>query len=77
MYSVDDRLNVVLARNIKMYRKMYEYTLEELAGKLNTSKGDIHNWENEKSIRHPSITSLIILCDIFHCTPNDLLGYSK
>jgi len=56
---------------------MHDFTLEELADKIGTSRGDVHNWENEKSNRHPSITSLIKICDILHCTPNDLLGYSR
>lgn len=57
---------------IKFLREEFNFTQEELARKLNLSKGIISLYENE--IRKPSYEILIKLSEIFDCSIDYLLG---
>lgn len=56
---------------IKFLREEFHFTQEELARKLNLSKGIISLYENE--IRKPSYEILIKLSEIFDCSIDYLL----
>lgn len=57
---------------IKFLREEFNFTQEELAKKLNLSKGIISLYENE--IRKPSYEILIKLSEIFDCSIDYLLS---
>ena len=45
----------------------------ELAKKLNTTQATISRWVG--GLNEPDFTTLFLLCDIFDCSPNELLGW--
>lgn len=62
----------MLSIRLKASRKAMKFTQEELAGKVNTTKGTISNYENGHST--PSNEMLVLLAQILNTTPNYLLG---
>lgn len=60
--------------NFKKIRQENEMTQEELAKKINTSRSNIANYENDKNM--PSIEILNKLSEIFNCSIDYLLGKS-
>lgn len=60
--------------NLKKIRQERSMTQEELAKKINTSRSNIANYENDKNM--PSIDILNKLSEIFDCTIDYLLGKS-
>lgn len=60
--------------NLKKIRQENEMTQEELAKKINTSRSNIANYENDKNM--PSIEILNKLSEIFNCSIDYLLGKS-
>ena len=61
--------------NLKKIRQENEITQEELAKKINTSRSNIANYENDKNM--PSIEILNKLSEIFNCSIDYLLGKSN
>ena len=59
---------------IKFLREEFNYTQQDLADKLNSSKSVIGLYENE--MRKPSMEILIKLSEIFNCSIDYLLGIS-
>lgn len=57
---------------LKFLRKKYKLSQEELAKKINTTKGTISNYENEHST--PSNEVLKDLANVLHTTTDYLLG---
>lgn len=58
--------------NLKKIRQDNQITQEELAKKINTSRSNIANYENDKNM--PSIEILNKLSEIFNCSTDYLLG---
>lgn len=61
--------------NLKKIRQENEMTQEELAKKINTSRSNIANYENDKNM--PSIEILNKLSEILNCSTDYLLGKSN
>ncbi|MGJ9382171.1 hypothetical protein CR203_11825 [Salipaludibacillus neizhouensis] len=64
-----------LSDNVRLYRRLYKWTQQDLATKLNISRTVITRWENEEST--PDLQTLIKLCDIFQINLDTLVGYEK
>lgn len=60
--------------NLKKIRQENDMTQEELAKKINTSRSNIANYENDKNM--PSIEVLNKLSEILNCSTDYLLGKS-
>ena len=60
--------------NIKKIRQDNNLTQEELAKRINTSRSNIANYENDKNM--PSIDILEKLSEIFNCSIDYILGKS-
>lgn len=60
--------------NLKKIRQEKEMTQEELAKKINTSRSNIANYENDKNM--PSIEILNNLSEALNCSTDYLLGKS-
>ena len=60
--------------NLKKIRQDNNLTQEELAKKINTSRSNIANYENDKNM--PSIDVLEKLSKVFNCSTDYLLGKS-
>ena len=60
---------------LKKLRQGYDLTQEDLAKKINTSRSNIANYENDKNM--PSIDVLNKLSEIFNCSIDYLLGKSN
>ena len=60
--------------NLKKIRQNNKMTQEELAKKVNTSRSNIANYENDKNM--PSIEILNKLSEILNCSTDYLLGNS-
>lgn len=60
--------------NLKKIRQEHEMTQEELAKKINTSRSNIANYENDKNM--PSIETLNNLSEALNCSTDYLLGKS-
>lgn len=67
-----DNTNVVLASNIKKYRKIFGLTQEELAQKLGVTFQAVSKWETAKT--DPDISFLPKMADLFHCHIDELFG---
>lgn len=57
---------------LKKLRQDYDFTQEDLAKKINTSRSNIANYENDKNM--PSLDVLNKLSEIFNCSIDYLLG---
>lgn len=60
---------------LKKLRQDYDFTQEDLAKKINTSRSNIANYENDKNM--PSLDVLNKLSEIFNCSIDYLLGKSN
>ena len=60
-----------VGEKINNIRKMAGMTQEELAEKMNVSRQTISKWE--KGISSPDLESVIVLCDLFEISLDDLL----
>lgn len=60
---------------LKKLRQDKNLTQEELAKKINSSRSNIANYENDKNM--PSVEVLDKLSEIFHCSTDFLLGKSE
>ena len=61
----------LLGQEIHIYREKLGFSQRELSEKLNVSHGYINNVENGNN--DVSLSSLISICNVLQCTPNDLL----
>lgn len=61
----------LLGQEIHIYREKLGFSQRELSEKLNVSHGYINNVENGNN--DVSLSSLINICNVLQCTPNDLL----
>lgn len=60
--------------NLKKIRQEHDMTQEDLAKRINTSRSNIANYENDKNM--PSIEILNKLSEILNCSTDYLLGKS-
>lgn len=64
-----------IADNIKKYRKLHSLTQAELAEKMNMDSQYYAQLERfDNPIRHFTLDKILTACDIFNCTPNDIIG---
>lgn len=59
--------------HIKRLRTECRMTQKELAKAVNKSYVTIQSWE--KGTSYPNAESILDMCSLFGCTPNDLLGW--
>ena len=64
-----------IGKRIKSFRALRGMKQEDLAVKLGVSISTVSGWEKE--VYEPSLKYLGMLCDLFHVTPNNLLGIGK
>lgn len=60
-----------LGENLQFLRKRDNITQEQLAEKLDVSRQSVSKWESDST--YPEMDKLIQLCQMFHCTMDDLL----
>lgn len=68
-------MNNMIKMNLKRLRKIYQYTQEEVAEKINVSRQAIAKWENGDST--PDINSCIALANLYNVTIDNLINYSE
>lgn len=56
---------------LKVTRKQFGYTQEEISEKIHVSRQTISSWENSKSL--PDVTSLILFSDLYDLTLDELI----
>ena len=61
------------ALRLKDYRTKLNMSQREVSAALNITQAYYWKWEKGKS--YPNAEQIMMLCDIFHCTPNDLFGF--
>lgn len=65
-----------LGENLQFLRKRDNITQEQLAEKLDVSRQSVSKWESDTT--YPEMDKLIQLCQMFHCSMDDLVhGYIK
>ena len=60
-----------IATQIKNYRKVQNWSQDDLAEKVFVSRQTISNWETEKS--YPDLHSLFLLSNLFNVTLDELV----
>lgn len=60
-----------LGENLQNIRKQNNLSQEELADKLNVSRQSVSKWES--GISYPEIEKIIMICEIFECSMDDLV----
>ena len=60
-----------ISNQIKKFRERDGYSQEFLAEKMYVSRQTISNWENNKS--YPDIHNLLLMCNLFSITLNELI----
>lgn len=63
--------NMKIEENLRELRKQHGMSQEELAEKLEVSRQSVSKWENGSA--SPELDKLMQLCELFHCTLDDLL----
>lgn len=58
--------------NLKRIRQNNNITQEDLAKRINTSRSNIANYENNNNM--PSVDILVKLASVFHCSVDYLIG---
>lgn len=58
---------------IKVYRKFYNLSQEDLGLKIGVSQNTISSWE--KYVYMPTLSSICALLDVFNCKFEDLFFY--
>ena len=65
----------MISMNLKRLRKIYQYTQENIAEKINVSRQSIAKWENGEST--PDIDTLIKLSKLYNVTLDNLVNHSE
>lgn len=60
-----------LGENLQFLRKRNNLTQEQLAEKLDVSRQSVSKWESDTT--YPEMEKLIQLCQMFHCSMDDLI----
>lgn len=81
------RVNLLKFRESKTYKEEHtikrdgrviekeivkSFTQDDLAGEVGVPQSTVAFWENGSRV--PNFNQIILLCRVFKCTPNDLLG---
>lgn len=74
MYKTKEEMRLAIGENLKTLRMSKNFSLEELAEKLTEITPGLLGLI-ELGRRGIKTFCLLELCDIFGCTPNDILGY--
>lgn len=67
--------NVVFARNLSRYMRMYRVTMQALADKIGISQTCVSDYVN--GIKMPRMERLDKICAVFHISRSDLLEERK
>ena len=67
-------MEMMLAENIRMYRKRKRLTQEQLAEDLGVTSGAVYKWEAKLSV--PELNMIIVIADYFDTSVDALLGYT-
>ena len=67
-------MEMMLAENIRMYRKRKRLTQEQLAEDLGVTSGAVYKWEANLSV--PELNMIIEIADYFDMSVDALLGYT-
>lgn len=70
-YNIGEVMKMKFEENLRELRKQMGYSQEELAEKLQVSRQAVSKWENGSG--YPELDKLMSLCELFHCTMDDLL----
>lgn len=62
-----------ISKRLKELRTVSGFSQEKLAELLDVSRQTISSWENERS--YPDVHNLIMLCDIYSVSLDDLMRY--
>lgn len=65
----------MISENLKRLRKIYQYTQEQVAEKINVSRQSIAKWESGESA--PDIASCIELAKLYNVTIDNLVSHSE
>lgn len=60
-----------IAKNLVFLRKSHQYTIEEVADKVNVSRQAIAKWESGNSV--PDLTNCAALADLYDISVDDLI----
>ena len=66
-------MNMLLAENIRAFRRERKLTQEQLAEVLGVTTGAVHKWEAKLSV--PDIELIVRMADLFDTSVDVLLGY--
>lgn len=61
-----------LGQRLKMTRESRDFTIPEVAAVLSLAPELLEQWEQGSL---PPLDSFVALCDLFHVSPDTLLGY--
>lgn len=64
-----------IAGNMKKFRKLHSLTQAELSEKMNMDSqyyAQLERFDNPS--RHFTLDKILAACDVFNCTPNDIIG---
>lgn len=65
----------MLGDNLRIFRERLGLSRDQAAVYIQRTPPAISKYETGKAV--PSIATLCKLCKLYHCTPNDLLGYEQ
>ncbi|MBP3929180.1 MAG: helix-turn-helix domain-containing protein [Peptostreptococcaceae bacterium] len=65
----------MISMNLKRLRKIYQYTQENIAEKINVSRQSIAKWESGEST--PDVESLIKLSKLYNVSLDNLVNHSE
>lgn len=58
--------------NIRRMRIEAHLTLKELGDRCGVTPQAVYRWETERN--EPNMKTIMVMCDIFHCTADELAG---
>lgn len=64
-----------LSERLKEYRRIFQFSQEQLGEKLHVSRQVITKWENERGM--PDIANLQAISELFHVSVDDLINDQK
>lgn len=75
MASTEHPKDYGIGMRIAEYHRALGWSQHQLAKRLKTNSHTVENWEQAAAI--PSVESVMRLCEVFHITPNALLGVGE
>lgn len=70
--NVYEKENVLFGKNLKRIRQDRGLTQSQLGDLLNITDRAISSWEIGRT--EPSIAMIDVICDVLHCSKDELLG---